>query len=223
MLNRGKENVGDSVTPRYVSYGTQSPTADAVPLAWLAGDVRYNMGGDASLIGWKCISPGTPGTWQEMRLGEDYFNLKLSYGKQNGDGTLPTPAEQSPSFYLRPNTDATVIQATAGTPGAIWEYEMNIDAAILVPQITIVVFVYSCILVASGGAAPTLTLGVTVDGVATAATTGNLDGLANARRAALETHGSAITNVDRIGILCATTGVGSGFLMATAVGEIRPT
>lgn len=58
QLNKGKINYG-----RLLSYGSQTPMVDAVPLAWSVGDRRYALTNDPHLIGWVCTVAGTPGTW----------------------------------------------------------------------------------------------------------------------------------------------------------------
>lgn len=58
QLNQGKINYG-----RLLSYGTQSPMVDAIPLTWSVGDRRYALTNDRTLIGWVCTVAGTPGTW----------------------------------------------------------------------------------------------------------------------------------------------------------------
>lgn len=62
-LNTGQTNVGGTSNK---SYGNQSPAVDAVPLAWLAGDHRYYMGLDPTIVGWVCTVSGTPGTWVQI-------------------------------------------------------------------------------------------------------------------------------------------------------------
>ncbi len=65
-LNLGKQQVGTVGAPNYISYGNQSPASDAVALTWVAGDFRFYMGTDLTIIGWRCTVAGTPGTWVQV-------------------------------------------------------------------------------------------------------------------------------------------------------------
>lgn len=64
-----------SDTGNKTEWGTQSPATDSTPKAWSRGDMRFMVNGAElgtagskyTLIGWKCIGSGTPGTWVEMR------------------------------------------------------------------------------------------------------------------------------------------------------------
>ncbi len=59
-LNKGKVAVGGS---RMISYGDQSPAADAIPLAWTANDRRIYVGSSQTILEYLCTVGGTPGTW----------------------------------------------------------------------------------------------------------------------------------------------------------------
>lgn len=75
-LNFGKENVGGS---NCISYGDQSPDADAVPLAWSAGDRRVYIGLDPNIQGWVCTVAGTPGTWVQIDYSQNTPILDVNY------------------------------------------------------------------------------------------------------------------------------------------------
>lgn len=236
MLNKGKQQVGVNGAPNQISYGTQSPAVDAVPLAWNVGDHRYYMGNDPTIIGWVCTVAGTPGTWLPISVtsgatgatgigatgatgtggatgatgpGSSFIDLFLSYGDQSADGALPSPPEATPSFYLRPNTNKTVQMSFSGSPGATWEYEV---AEAINGTMILDIYVYSCGLTPAGAGPATLQMFATVDGAAGIAS-GNLDGLTNTRN--VHTALAALAAGYRIGVLVETVNVGSGFLMAT--------
>lgn len=237
MLNKGKIQVGTSGAPNQISYGNQSPMVDAVPLLWSVGDHRYYMGNNPAIVGWVCTVAGAPGTWVEIDVtggatgatgigatgasgvggatgatgpGSSFIDLFLSYGDQSADGALPSPPEATPSFYLRPNTNKTVQMSFSGSPGATWEYEV---AQAIAGTLVMDIYVYSCGLTPAGVGPATLQMFATVNGAAAIAS-GNLDGLTNTRVPV--TALVALSAGFRIGILCETVNVGSGFLMATA-------
>lgn len=240
MLNKGKYQVGAAGALNQISYGDQSPMVDAVPLLWVVGDHRYYMGNDPTIVGWVCTVGGAPGTWVQISVtsgatgatgatgigatgasgiggatgatgpGSSFIDLFLSYGDQSADGALPSPPEATPSFYLRPNTNKTVQMSFSGSPGATWEYEV---AQAIAGTLVMDIYVYSCGLTPAGAGPATLQMFATINGAAAIAS-GNLDGLTDTRNV----HSAivALSAGFRIGILCETVNVGSGFLMATA-------
>lgn len=110
-LNEGQIQVGDSGARRQISYGTQSPTADATPLPWNVGDLRINVLADPTAIGWKCQVAGTPGTWVEIFLPR--FDVTIQ--KQFEFNTTP---QNAGSAYWPVNTDFYAAAATND-----WEFK----------------------------------------------------------------------------------------------------
>lgn len=81
-LNKGQTQVGDSGTRRQISFGTQSPVADADPLTWNAGDIRIAVrdSSPGNLTSrWFCIAGGTPGLWLEVADAPSYTILERTY------------------------------------------------------------------------------------------------------------------------------------------------
>ncbi len=213
MLNKGQIQVGVSSQPNQISYGDQSPAVDAVPLPWIAGDFRYYIGINSTLLGWRCTISGTPGTWVPQQVGS--LDLWLSYGDQSGDGALPTPPEATPAFFLRPNTNKTVQMAFSGSPGAVWEYEVGVIVNNLFSRIFYTdIFVYSCALTPAGIGPATLVLNQTING-SPGAPSVDLNGLTNTRTTTSDGAANFVPG-DRVGLKVTTTNMGSGFLMMTA-------
>lgn len=106
-LNTGKTNVGGSSNK---SYGNQSPAVDAVPLAWLAGDHRYYMGVNPTIIGWVCTVSGTPGTWVQITTGgappanQILMDIPFLYG-DSWDTPRVLPGHLGHAVYGAPATD----------------------------------------------------------------------------------------------------------------------
>ncbi len=219
MLNKGKVINYDESTgfPVSVSYGNQSPSADAVPLKWREGDRRYPAGvmADQTIIGWYCTASGTPGTWSTLRgVGAGSIDLFLSYGMSSviNSGTLPSPPEASPAFYLRPDTDLSVPQSFSFSPNSICEWTVGVDVP--ANKVSLNLYIQQCGLSGSGP------VGLYIQGtknglVGLTEQTPNLDGYSQATLR-FPPGGPALTADDKIGLLVTTTGLGSGFLVMTA-------
>ena len=146
-------------------------------------------------------------------------DLYLSYGDQNGTATLPLPAEGSPAFWLRADTNSTVIEAAAGTPGQYWEFVINdtIPAdAVMMLRLNL----YYCALTPTGGGTTTLNIYVTKNGGTLGPFSANLDGLSGVQTIGPITHGG-FAPTDKWGIEVITEEVASGALMMTAHASIR--
>ncbi len=82
-LNRGKIAVGGT---RLVSYGDQSPAADAVPLAWTANDRRIYVGSSTTILEYLCTVGGTPGTWVTISISSGATGPAGATGVQGATG-----------------------------------------------------------------------------------------------------------------------------------------
>lgn len=211
-LNEGKYNVGGAAM---VSWGDQSPEVDAIPKLWNGGDFRHYMGSDfpnnLNLIGWRCVVGGTPGTWIEVR--SQLFTVHLSYGRQDGTGTLPAPAEATPAFYLHADTDLSVMQSFAGSPGSIWEFP--VPFAVPAGHFAIRLNVYQCLLTPVPMQTAVLLVSGTKNGAITTTTSPNLDGLIDTP-VLIAPSGAPLNPPDTVGIFVETLQVSSGTLTMTA-------
>jgi hypothetical protein len=171
-------------------------------------------------------APGSPGEdgedGEDGRPGRDgitpqtYFDLELSYGREDGVGTLAafgTGGEGSPDFYLRPNTDLNVLTVGTGSPGEVWEYEVT---RALQGTLTLDLYVYQCLITPQPATTATITASVTKN-TATILTSPNLDGISGSgARVVVTLAGVSYNAGDRIGVHVQTTNFASGTLMMTA-------
>lgn len=125
-LNKGKIQVGTAGAKNQISYGNQSPTADAVPLAWNAGDIRIAAGamGDTNIYGWRCLSGGTPGVWEEFAL--PFKSLEFTFPFHFGNGVADWTAVDQ-DLYAAPATADWQFKGEASTPPNIWPFVPNAD------------------------------------------------------------------------------------------------
>lgn len=102
-LNRGKFLVGGTTC---VSWGDQSPAADAVALAWRVGDFRAAVGAAlaAGIAGWRGSVAGTPGTWAQIdqAAAQAYRALGaiVENGAENREGLDEPVAAPGPGLVL---------------------------------------------------------------------------------------------------------------------------
>ena len=55
----------DSTTGKVFTRGTAAPTDNTV--TWAVGDTAWNTAND-NVLGWKCTTAGSPGTWKSMSV-----------------------------------------------------------------------------------------------------------------------------------------------------------
>jgi len=160
--------------------------------------------------------PGMPG--RDGITPQTWFDLELSYGREDGVGTLAafgTGSEGTPNFYLRPNTDLNVLTVGTGSPGEVWEYEVTRE---LQGTLTLDLCVYQCLITPQPSTTATLTASVTKN--ATDILPGpNLAGISyspSGTRVTVTLANAHYLPGDRIGVHVNTTNFASGTLMMTA-------
>jgi hypothetical protein len=162
---------------------------------------------------------GNKGDKGDSGTGTNKADLYLSYGDQSGLATLPSPPEGSPAFFLRADTNQTVIENASGSPGSFWEFPIH-DTVPSNAAMDLRIRLYYCALSPAGMLTPKLFIYVTKNGSVLSPFTANLDGSSGSIHVSGISHGGYSPS-DTWGIYVGTLEVGSGALMCTAHASLR--
>lgn len=122
-INTGRFNVAGAAS---ISWGSQSPASDSVPVAWNVGDFRNYLGSSTTILGWRCTAAGTPGTWVQLNLGGTGVQAPLMSVGLLFDGTI----NDSQRLWGAPATNDWVAQiGELPAPFNSWKCPSNANLA----------------------------------------------------------------------------------------------